>query len=90
MEALLPELQSYDMIIVDLPPLASGIDRLAVSPLLDGVILVAEWGQTPVDVLGELVRSLHVNQTLIIGVVMTKVRVMSMKHYKRHGSRLPV
>jgi uncharacterized protein involved in exopolysaccharide biosynthesis/Mrp family chromosome partitioning ATPase len=89
MEALLAELQSYDMIIVDLPPLTSGSDWLAVSSLLDGVILVAEWGKTPVDVLGELVRSMHASKTSIIGVVMTKVRAMSTKHYKRHGARLP-
>lgn len=77
MRALLGQLQAYDIILVDLPPLTSGSERLAVGPLLDGVILVAEWGRTPLDLFGELVRSLHASKTSIIGVLLTNVRIRS-------------
>lgn len=81
MRQVLSELQAYEIIIVDLPPLTSGADRLAVTPLLDGVILVAEWGKTPLDLFGELVRSMHASKTSIIGAVLTNVRVSSTKTY---------
>ena len=87
MRVLLPELQSYDMVIVDLPPLTSGSDRLAVTSLFDGVVLVAESGRTPVDLFGELVRSMHISNTSIIGVVMTNVRGRSAKYYSGRQRR---
>lgn len=81
MRILLPELQSYEMVIVDLPPFTCGSEELAVTPLLDGVILVAEFGRTPVDLFGELVRSMHASKTSIIGVLMTNTRIRSTKDY---------
>ncbi len=79
MTAFIAEIQHYDIVIVDLPPLTAGIDRFPASSALDGVIVVTEWGKTPIDVLGELVRSLHANKTRIVGVVMTNVRGASRK-----------
>jgi uncharacterized protein involved in exopolysaccharide biosynthesis/Mrp family chromosome partitioning ATPase len=73
LRAVLPQLQAYDMIIVDLPPLTVGADRLAVASCLDGVLLVAEWGATPAELFGELVQTLHASKTLVIGAVMTNV-----------------
>lgn len=86
MSVLLAELQTYDMIIVDLPPLTCGSDRLAASPLFDGVILVAEWGRTPLDLFGELVKTMHASRTAIVGAVMTNVRVRTDKTYNGHFS----
>lgn len=85
MRVLLPELQAYDMIIVDLPSLTGGSDRLVASSLFDGVILVAEWGRTPLDLFGELVRSLHASKASIIGALMTNVRARSTKAYNGRG-----
>ncbi|MEY9559317.1 hypothetical protein [Sinorhizobium fredii] len=63
------------MVIVDLPPLVSGADRLIASSLLDGVVIVGEWGKSPMDMLKDLVRSLRASKANIIGLVMTNVRV---------------
>jgi uncharacterized protein involved in exopolysaccharide biosynthesis/Mrp family chromosome partitioning ATPase len=79
MTAFIAEIQHYDIVIVDLPSMTVGIDRFPASSALDGVIVVTEWGKTPVDVLGELVRSLHANKTRIIGVVMTSIPGASRK-----------
>jgi capsular exopolysaccharide synthesis family protein len=74
MRALLQDLlQSYDIIVVDLPPLKSVVDGLAISPLLDGVVLVGEWAATPIDLLSEMSRSLRSAKATLLGVVMTKV-----------------
>jgi uncharacterized protein involved in exopolysaccharide biosynthesis/Mrp family chromosome partitioning ATPase len=88
-DGLLPHLQSYEMIVVDLPPLAAGSEKLAVSSLFDGVILTAGWGKTPVEALGELVRTLHAVKAPLIGVLLTKVRIMSAKPSQRHTRQHP-
>jgi uncharacterized protein involved in exopolysaccharide biosynthesis/Mrp family chromosome partitioning ATPase len=83
LQALLPDLGAYDVLILDLPPLTAGADKLAIGGLLDGVIVVAEWGRTPVDLVGELLWTLQANKSPIIGVLMTNVRQMSTKPHRR-------
>jgi succinoglycan biosynthesis transport protein ExoP len=39
--------QSFDYIIVDLPPLGPVVDAKAFAPLADGFVMVTEWGATP-------------------------------------------
>ncbi|UCI29376.1 GumC family protein [Mesorhizobium sp. B4-1-4] len=80
---------AYDIVIVDLPTLVSGADDLIVGSVLDGVVLVAEWGKTHVDTLGELVRILQATRTQILGALLTKARAMTSKHRRvaaAHGS----
>ena len=73
MKAWLTEIgQSYDVILVDLPPFTAAADALAVSPLLDGILIVAEWGVTPSDLFAEVSATLRA-QANIIGSVLTKV-----------------
>ncbi len=89
MQGLLPDLQCYEMIVVDLPPLTAGSEKLAVSSLFDGVILTAGWGRTPTEALGELVRTLHAVKAPLIGVLLTKVRMMSARPSTRHTRQHP-
>ncbi|MFD1981409.1 GumC family protein [Mesorhizobium newzealandense] len=74
------ELAAYDIVILDLPTLASGADELIVGSVLDGVVVVAEWGKTHVETMRELVRTLQASRTPILGVLLTKVRAMKSKH----------
>ena len=74
MNQLLQQLPShYDMVIVDLPPIKPVTDGLAISSLLDGVIMAAEWGTTPLPLLAEAVHALRMAQVNILGAVLTKV-----------------
>lgn len=89
MEAFLSDLAAchlaayaYDIVIFDLPTLASGADMLTVGSLLDGVVMVAEWGKTDVESLQELVRTLRASRTPILGVLLTRARAMTSKHRK--------
>ncbi len=70
MEMALEGLTSYDMILLDLPAFAMGADNLAVAAALDGVVLVAESGVTPIAALKELVRTMHAYHAPMIGVVL--------------------
>ncbi|HXV28829.1 MAG TPA: P-loop NTPase, partial [Sinorhizobium sp.] len=88
MEALVRELKGYEVIIVDLPPLTSGVHGLAAAAALDGVLVVVEWGRTPLDLVAELSRILEVTKTSVIGVVMTKVRSLSTRQYRKRASQV--
>lgn len=63
----------YDVIIVDLPPIEEAIDTMPTLPALDFIVLVAEWGSTPVDAVTEAVRVADAVGIPLLGVVMTKV-----------------
>jgi polysaccharide biosynthesis transport protein len=89
LEAALADLHCYDIVIFDLPPLTSGADKLSIARALDGVIVVAEWGSTPVDLIRELVVTLQASKTPIIGILLTKVRMLSRKPYRRNRFRPP-
>lgn len=74
MRQLLSDLRkTYNVVIVDLPPVHALADSLAVSSLIDSVILLAEWGQTPFQMLVETAYTLRTAQASMLGVVLTKV-----------------
>ena len=74
------ELAAYDIVIVDLPTLVSGADDLIVGSVLDGVVIVAEWGKTHLETLRELARTLQASRTQVLGVLLTGARVVTSRH----------
>lgn len=82
MQAFLSDLGAYDMVIVDLPTFASWPDRLAVGSVLDGVVVVAEWGKTHTDTLRDLGRNLQASSTQLLGVLLANSRAMTTKKRK--------
>jgi uncharacterized protein involved in exopolysaccharide biosynthesis/Mrp family chromosome partitioning ATPase len=87
-EFSLPALGDYDMVVVNLAPLTSGAERLAISSQLDGVILAVEWGKTGIDMVRELVWLLQAHNASILGVLLTNVKLPSSKPYPRSRLRL--
>jgi capsular exopolysaccharide synthesis family protein len=74
MQRLLERLdQSFDTILIDLPALEEVPDARAIGPLLDGCIIVAEWGRVPVDALRDAVDMLQMSRVPLLGVVINKV-----------------
>jgi Mrp family chromosome partitioning ATPase len=65
--------QDYDLILFDLAPLKPVVDGLAMCPLLDGIVLVAEWASSPVPVLAEALHDLRRVSATPLGMVLTKV-----------------
>ncbi len=75
----------FDTVIFDMPPLELIKDGLALSPLLDGVVVVAEWGETPLPLLAETVDALRQASAHILGAVFAKVEGGLARNYRNHG-----
>lgn len=64
--------QPYDVVIVDLPPIERAIDTLPGAPGLDFVMILAAWGETPLEAVGEAVRISGALGAPLLGVVLTR------------------
>ncbi len=80
--------ESYDVIIIDTPPILSVTDAQIVATLSDGVVLVIDSGKVKRDVALKAKASLeHVNAKLI-GIVLNNInRNQSDSYYYYYGER---
>jgi polysaccharide biosynthesis transport protein len=73
--------EHYAWVVLDLPPIVPVVDACAASNILDGVILVVEWGKTPRNV---VIQALENNATLrahMIGCILNKADLERMAAY---------
>lgn len=78
--------QSYDYVIVDLPPLTPLVDVRVTAPLIDCYVLIVEWGRTKIDVVQH---ALHTAPTILdslLGAVLNKTDIKAMARYDAHRS----
>lgn len=64
--------ERYDTIVVDLPPVNPVVDGVAIAALLDGVVIAAEWGRAPVELIAEVAGTLSIAAANVLGVAITK------------------
>jgi uncharacterized protein involved in exopolysaccharide biosynthesis/Mrp family chromosome partitioning ATPase len=76
----------FDVVLLDLPPLAAVADAITIGMHLDGAVLLAEWGGTPLKLLTETNRVLRQAGIEVIGAVLTKVDADLLD--AGHGGRL--
>lgn len=70
MAKLMEELKAhYDYIVVDLPPVTVVSDAIAISRLLDGIIVVVRGGASDRQMLAEAMRQLQMVNVRILGFV---------------------
>jgi len=82
--------ESYDFVIFDLPPVDLVSDALAISPLLDGMLLVVRENYLERRELNKCIKHLELSNVKVLGVVMTHAddgttsygRYKRNKHYK--------
>jgi succinoglycan biosynthesis transport protein ExoP len=80
-QSLLKQLQkTYELVIIELPPLVASVDSLAMSSLLDCTVVVAEWGKTPIPVLSEGIHLLRNARAKILGIVLNKVDTSTVRY----------
>lgn len=75
---------SFDYIIVDLPPLAPVIDARATSSLVDCFVLVVEWGKTKIEVVQHALHNAQNVSENVLGVALTKTNMKALKRYSSH------
>lgn len=88
MKLLLAEAaQSFEYIVLDLPPLGPVVDVRAASSMFDAFIFVAEWGRTPRAIVQNLLAGDESLYEKCVGVVYNKVNLKRVKLYESYGSR---
>jgi len=82
MERLITQLRdSYDMVIIDTPPLGPVTDAALLSTHADGVLLAVRYGKTKVDQVRQSVESLEYVDARTLGTVLTMVPTTGRKSY---------
>jgi Mrp family chromosome partitioning ATPase len=79
--------ESYDYVIVDLPPLAPLIDVRATPHLVDGYFLVIEWGRTKIDVVQHALNTAPLIYEGLLGTILNKANMEFMGRYEAHRSK---
>ncbi len=83
--------QTFDRVIVDLPPVGEVVSTREVTPFIDGTVLVATWRKTQVGVLEETLKVFEFDRSKVFGVVLNKTAMGSLeaRHtYAAYQSRL--
>lgn len=75
----------FQTIIVDLPPLGPVVDAKAFAPLVDGFVVVVEWGRTPRALVRSTIMSEAGVASKVLGVVINKVRLDQLPKYGAFG-----
>ena len=76
--------ESYDVILLDTPPLGSVIDAAVIAPQADGAILVVQQGKVSGRFIKTVKKQLGNSGVKILGVVLNKVEVKKQGYYKKY------
>jgi succinoglycan biosynthesis transport protein ExoP len=79
-------LKNYcDFIIVDMAPLISTVDVLAVSRFVESYVMVIEWGATKMEAVRHAIGNAPSVQMNMRGAVLNKVDFAGLASYEPHG-----
>ncbi len=78
--------QSFDYVVVDLPPLGPVVDARAFAPLADGFVLVVEWGATPRTLVRSTLQADPQIAAKTLGLVLNKTDTGQLPRYGLFGS----
>ena len=77
--------QSYNYILIDLPPLSPIIDVRASTHFVDAYLLTVEWGRTKIDAVEQSLRSAPRIYDNLIGTILNKADMDAMRRYDSSG-----
>lgn len=75
----------HDLIFIDLPPLAVGVDVRAAVPMVDAFVLVIAWGQTSRDIVIQTLANCESVHDRVLGCVLNKVDVETVRKLDPRG-----
>ena len=73
---------TYDFILLDLPPVTEVADALVASKLADGMVVVVRQGYANRRALAETMRQLEYAEAKVLGFVMTRSKMQTKGKYK--------
>ncbi|MCJ7616091.1 MAG: polysaccharide biosynthesis tyrosine autokinase [Desulfobacterales bacterium] len=73
--------ETFDYVLIDSPPILAVSDALALSPMVDGVILIARGGQTPIKALKQANQKLDSHHFNILGLILNGVNLIEQDGY---------
>jgi succinoglycan biosynthesis transport protein ExoP len=78
--------ENYDLIILDLPPLAVSVDGRAVAPMVDAFLLVIAWGQTSRHIVLRALSGADMVYRRTLGFILNRVDMRAMRRFDRDGT----
>jgi capsular exopolysaccharide synthesis family protein len=88
MERLMEQLRNdYDYIIIDLPPVTAVSDALAITKLMDGVVMVVRDGASDQQMLFEAMRQLEMVNARVLGFVYRDSDGSDKKYSRRYSKK---
>ncbi len=78
--------ESYDHVILDLPPILTVADTKAASPLVDSFIIVIEWGETRISAVNDALSVAPLVAENLLGAVLSKAKPGPLAHF--HSRKL--
>ena len=78
--------KSYDLVILDTPPVLAVSDTRGFVDKLDAVIVLARWSKTPRKAIQQALRTLHASGAYIAGVVLSQADYRQLSSYGYGGS----
>jgi succinoglycan biosynthesis transport protein ExoP len=75
---------SYDYVLIDLPPLNPVVDVRSTNQIVDSYLFVIEWGKTHLDAVKSALSSAPLVYENMMGVVLNKADLTAMRHYSRN------
>jgi len=79
--------RQYDYVLLDLPPVLSVVDVRAVAHLIDGFVLVVEWGKTSQDAVLEALNANELVRDRTLGVVLNNAHSAALKRIESYKGR---
>ena len=74
----------YDLIIIDTPPIGPVIDSVVLSRLVDKIVLVVRWGETPREMVAECIEKFP-SKEIIAGVALNMIDDHQASRYGRYS-----
>jgi succinoglycan biosynthesis transport protein ExoP len=75
----------FDYIVVDLPAMLPVVDAAVAARLADGVLIVVEWGKTPLAVVQDSIAQSQIDPERLLGVMLNKVDLDKVIDYYAAG-----
>jgi capsular exopolysaccharide synthesis family protein len=73
--------EQYDLVFLDGPPILPVSDAAVISSIVDKTILLIEWNKTDRDLVYQAIDSVHLNKGTVIGVVLNKVNLTTIRSF---------